>query len=47
MKGYKALITLNILCEKKCSKLGITYKMDDIISEYKSRFESEQISFDL
>ncbi|MFQ8934297.1 SPL family radical SAM protein [Intestinibacter bartlettii] len=33
--------------EEKCSKLGITYKMDDIISEYKSRFESEQISFDL
>lgn len=33
--------------EKKCSKLGITYKMEDIISEYKSKFESEQISFDL
>lgn len=33
--------------EQKCSELEITYKMEEIISEYKSKFQSEQISFDL
>ena len=31
--------------EAKCSKLGISYKMSDIISQYKGKFQSEQISF--
>ena len=42
--NYKSL---QAYFEKKCSKLGITYKMEDIISEYKSKFKSEQIPFDL
>ncbi len=32
--------------EIRCSELGITYKMSNIISEYKDKFKSEQISFD-
>ena len=30
-----------------CSEVGMTYRMEDIIFQYKSRFENEQISFDL
>ena len=30
-----------------CSEVGMTYRMDDIIYQYKSRFENEQLSFDL